>query len=104
MNDANRVFENNKECSNAFQSIQKHRLQNPKNIVMVHLNVSSLRNKFEAVDELVQNKADICFLSQTKIDEMFPIYDKWSKLFRRDRNCHGGGVYVISTKISLPKL
>ena len=51
----------------------KHRLQNPKNIVIDHLNVSSLRSKFEAVeDELVQNKVDICFLSETKIDETFP--------------------------------
>ena len=40
---------------------------------MGHLNVNSLRSKFEAVeDELVQNKVDICFLSETKIDETFP--------------------------------
>ena len=31
-----------------------------------------LRNKFEAVEELVQNKVDICLLSETKIDEIFP--------------------------------
>ena len=42
LNDADRVFENRKECSNAFQSVQKHRLQNPKNIVIGHLNVNSL--------------------------------------------------------------
>ena len=52
LNDVNRVFESNKECSNAFQSVQKHRLQNPKNIVIGHLNVNYLRNKFEAVEEL----------------------------------------------------
>ena len=68
MDDANRVFENSKECSNAFQSVQKHRLQNPKNIV---IGLSFLRNNFEAVEELVQNKIDICFLSETKIDETF---------------------------------
>ena len=27
LNDANRSFENNKECSNAIQSVKKHRLQ-----------------------------------------------------------------------------
>ena len=36
-NDANRVFENSKECSNAFQLVQKHRLQYPKNIVIDNL-------------------------------------------------------------------
>ena len=70
-------------------------MQNPKNIVIGHLNVNSLINKFEAVEELVQDKVDICFLSETKIDEtctneQFLI--NGYKLFRRDRNCHGKGV------------
>ena len=95
MRDANRVFENSKECSNAFQSVQKHRLQNPKNIVIGHLNFNSLRNKFEAVEELVQNKVGICFLSEIKINETFPnpqFMVNGYKLFCRDRNCYGGGV------------
>ena len=46
-------------------------MQNPKNIVIRHLNVNSLRNKFDAVEELVQNEIDICFLSEKK-DEAFP--------------------------------
>ena len=95
LNDVNRSFEDNKECSNAFQSVQKHRLQNPKNKVIGHLNVNSLRNKFEAVEELVQNKVDICFLSETKIDETSPNQQfmiNGFKLFRIYRNCHGGGV------------
>ena len=95
LNDVNRSFEDNKECSNAFQSVQKHRLQNPKNKVIGHLNVNSLRNKFEAVEELVQNKVDICFLSETKIDGTSPNQQfmiNGFKLFRIDRDCHGGGV------------
>ena len=95
LNDANRVFENNKECSNAFQSVQKHRLQNPKNAVIGHLTVKSRRHKFETVEELVQNKVDVFFLSETKIDETFPNQQfmiNGYNLFRRDRNCHGGGV------------
>ena len=71
LNGENSSFENNKKCSYAFQSVQKHRLQNPKNNIKGHLNVNSLRNKFEAVEELVQNKVNIYFLSQTKIDKTF---------------------------------
>ena len=63
MNDANRVFESSKECSNAFHSVQKYRLQSPKDIAIGHLNVNSLGNKFEAVEVLVQNTVNICFLS-----------------------------------------
>ena len=63
LNDPNCSIENKKGCSNAFhQSVQKHSLQNPKNIVIGHLNVNSLRNKFEAVKEIVLNKVEICFL------------------------------------------
>ena len=101
LNDANRVFRKSKECSNAFQSVHKHTLQNPKNIVIGHLNVNSLRNKFEAVEELVQNKVDICFLTGTKIDETFrnqQFMTNGYKLFRRDRNCHGGGVLCYINK------
>ena len=96
MHNANRVFENSKECNIVFQSVQKHGLQNPNNIVISHLNVNSLRSKFDPVEELVQNKVDICFLSETKINETFPNQQFKTngnyKLFCRDRNFHGGCV------------
>ena len=87
----------------AFQSVQKQRLQNPENIVIGNLNVNSLRNNIEAVEELVQNKVDICFLSETKIDESFPnqqIMINGYKLFHKGRNCHSGGIlYYINENI-----
>ena len=46
-----------------FQSVEKHQLQSPKTIVIGHLNFNSLRNKFKAVEEQVQNKVDTFFLS-----------------------------------------
>ena len=97
MNDAN-----HKECSNAFQSVQKHRLQSPKNIEVGHLNVNSLKNKSEVAEELVQNKVDIYFLSETKIDETFPSQQfmiNGYELDHRGRNCHGGGIlcYINET-------
>ena len=70
-------------------------MEDPKNVVIGHLNVNSLRNKFETVEELVQNKVDICFLSEKNIDETFPnqqFMTNGYKLFRRDRNRHGGGI------------
>ena len=70
-------------------------MEDPKNVVIGHLNVNSLRNKFETVEELVQNKVDICFLSEKNIDEAFPnqqFMTNGYKLFCRDRNRHGGGI------------
>ena len=71
LNDGNPSFESNKESSNVFQSIKIHRLKNPKDIEIDNVNVNSLKNKFEAAEELVQNKVDICFFSETKTDETF---------------------------------
>ena len=63
---------NEKECSNAFKSVQNYRLQNPMNVIIRHLNIDSLRNKIVAVEELMQSKVDICLFSETKLDETFP--------------------------------
>ena len=108
LDDANRVFENSKECNNAFQAVQ-NRLQGPKNVVIGHLNVNSLRNKFEAVGELEQNKVDICFLSETKIDETFPNQQFMINGYSASYSTETGIImvevfYVILMKISLPKL
>ena len=78
-----------------FDSVKKHRLQNPKNTVIGHLNVNSLRQKLEAVAEPVQNKVDVCFFSEKKVDEAVSTQQfmiNGFKLFRRDRNCHGGNI------------
>ena len=57
---------------NTFSLVQAHRLKNPKNVIIGHLNVNSLRNKFTAVEELNKAKIDIGLISETKIDESFP--------------------------------
>ena len=69
--------------------------------------MNSVRNKISPIRELIRDKVDICFLSETKIDESFPnsqFQINGYKLFRRDRTKFGGGLllYVredISCKI-----
>ena len=46
-------------------------IQNPKNTIIGHLNVNSLRNTFVAIDELIKNKIHICLISETKVDKSF---------------------------------
>ena len=77
-----------------FQSVQAHRCKNPKNAIIGHLNVNSLRNKFVAIDELIKNKIDICLISETKVDESFPNQQfkiNGYKMFRKDRDRFGEG-------------
>ena len=62
---------------------------------MGHLNINSLRNKFELIKEAFFNNIDVFFLSETKLDETFPnsqFQIEGYKNFRLGRNCHRGGV------------
>ena len=83
------------ECSNAFESVKAHRLQNPKNVIIGHLNVNSFRNKTIAAEEFMQYKVGICLFPEMKLDETLPNQQfkvHGYKMYLRDRNKHGGGV------------
>ena len=74
-----------------FQSVQAHRCKNPKNVIIGHLNVNSLRNTFVAVDELI----DVFLISETKVDKSFSNQQfkiNGYKIFRKDRDRFGGGL------------
>ena len=80
---------------NPIDSIRKLKLSSPHKIILGHLNINSLRNKFESIADVIQGTFDIFLLSETKIDESFP--DKQFclnnfRIFRKDRNRYGGGI------------
>ena len=85
-----------------FTLCAKYRLDNPRNCVIGHLNVNSIRNKFDAV-ECVLNEGllDIFAISESKLDDSFPL-SQFSvtdfSIHRRGRNRYGGGImfYVRS--------
>ena len=62
---------------------------------MSHLNISSLRNKFESLKLIISPIFDVSLVLETKIDESFP-NNQFSinqyRVFRRDKNCFGGGL------------
>ena len=68
------------------------------NVIIAHLNINFLQNKFEPLVKLVQERVDILVISETKIDESFPLnqfmIDGCSLPFREDRNSHGGGLLI----------
>ena len=78
-----------------FSEVQNCKLENQKNITKGYLNVSSLRNKFISIEELIKSKLDIFLVSETKIDHSFPnqpfSIDGY-KTYRRDRNNFGLGL------------
>ena len=55
-----------------LNGLHKQRLNHPKNVIIGHLKISSIRNKFSCFKYLVHKETDICLLSETKIDDSFP--------------------------------
>ena len=52
----------------SFPFLKKIKSERPKNLFFGQLNVNSIRNKFESVQEIIQNTFDIFLACKTKID------------------------------------
>ena len=52
--------------------LKLNRKMNLNNLVVVHLNIYSIRNKFEAPIQNVSGEVHLLMISETKIDESFP--------------------------------
>ena len=68
-------------------------------LIIAHLNINSLRNKFEFLVEFTWGKIDILMISETKIDESLPLgqfkVNDFDAPFRLDRIINGGGVMLF---------
>ena len=51
-------------------SLEKFRLENQTRLIFEHLNINSIRDKFELLANTIQGKLDLA--SETKIDISFP--------------------------------
>ena len=84
--------------TNDICELKQLRNQNPHRIIIGHLNINSIRNKFESLVTFVGNNLDILMISETKIDDSFPesqfLIEGFSKPFRLDRTAKGGGILL----------
>ena len=68
-------------------------------IVVGHLNINSIRNKFDFIAHQVQGNIDILMISETKFDEIFPpgqfLLDSCSVPFHSDRDGNGAGILLF---------
>ena len=53
--------------------LQDLKLDNLNRVILGHLNINSIRNKFEELKTLIIGKIDILIISETKIDNTFPL-------------------------------
>ena len=60
-------------AGNPFKTIRRGlRNKHHKNVLIVHLNINSLRNKFKAVNELMKDTFNIFLLCESKVNFSFP--------------------------------
>ena len=86
------------EGNTVFDQITTLRLKNPKKVMLGHLNINSIPNKFTGIMDLVKNNLDIFLISETKIDSSFPdaqfYCEGYSSPHRRDRSMGAGGLLM----------
>ena len=77
--------------------LQELRVKYTNNVVIGHLNINSLANKFDALSLIIKDKLDIFVICETKLDMSYPekqFYLEGYRSYRLDRNKFGGGVMV----------
>ena len=83
------------------------RLKHLGRLIIGHLNINSIRNKFEALKQIIKKNLDILIVSETKLDHTFP--DKQFSMdgyraIRQDRehNGHFGGGIIVFIREDIP--
>ena len=63
-----------------------------------HININSIRNKFEMLSNSIKDNLDILMISETKLDSTFPsnqfTIEGYAAPIRFDRNGRGGGIIL----------
>ena len=89
----------NNSFTHNFNDLHEIGLKNPNRLIFAHINMNSLSNKFEMLQELIGNNIDVLLISETKLDASFPssqfILDGFTPPYRLDRTQHGGGMFSI---------
>ena len=77
-----------------------YRSKFPKKLIIGHININSIRNKFEILKSMLSEVLDVLMITETKLDDSFPEQqfhiEGFNILFRLDRNRHGGGLLLYT--------
>ena len=90
--------------------LKRLRSNHPQQIIIGHLNINSIRNKFDIMKPMLMHDLDIFMVTETKLDDSFPVsqfnVEGFSTPFRLDRNKTGGRIilyirsYIIASKLT----
>ena len=89
----------NEENTYGIRELKHLRNKNPCRVIIDHININSIRNKFESLVKFVGNNLDILMVSETKLDDTFPdsqfLMEGFSTPYRLDRTAKGGGNFAL---------
>ena len=78
--------------------LRQVRIDNVNNVIIAHLNVNHIANKLDVMKTIIPGNVDIMIFSETKLDSSYPtsqlLIHGFSKPYRKDRNCNGGGILI----------
>ena len=81
------------------------RKKNLNRLVLAHLNINSIRNRFDQLVNVIKGNIDALMISETKLDDSFPsiqfLIEGHGPPYRLDRNSHGG-VILIYVREDIP--
>ena len=60
------------DISDVKKGLKENKIHSPDKLILSHLNISSVRNKFEALTYIIYNNIDLLLISETKLDDSFP--------------------------------
>ena len=79
--------------------LKNRKLANANKIVIGHLNINSIRNKFESFKYLIDGNMDIILLSETKLNDTFYVSQflihGFHAPYRANRTVNGGGILLL---------
>ena len=82
----------------SFRSIRDVHKRNLKRIILGHLDINLIRNKFDLIVDQIKGNVDIMVISETKLDESFPNgqfkIPGYALPCRLDHSQFGGGIMV----------
>ena len=91
------TLEKAKSGTNA--SLQTIRKDNLSKLIFVHLNIKSIRNKFDSLADIIKDNIYILMISETKAVDSFRdgqfFLDGFGTPIRLDRNRNGGSVMLV---------
>ena len=76
-------------------------------LILGHLDIRSIRNKFDGLRFIIDNKTDILLISETILDDAFPTFSIFNRRiwtsYSHDRNSKDGGLLLYIREDIPPK-